>query len=114
MFDRTTVNMTSCSEIEEEIGRWQQGELPKKDGRNYGYLEAMPMCMNWGHIFSLPNETHQHMVVAFQHPQIYTDKVMGIVKMSKHPSYMPLVARLSLLQTMIYYCDPNPTIFLCS
>jgi len=47
--------------------------------------EAMPIRWNWGHIFSLPNETRQHMVLALQHPEIYAKRVKGVVEMSKMP-----------------------------
>ena len=41
----------------------------------------MPICLNWGQIFSLPNETRQHMVIALQHPEVYAKKVKGVVEM---------------------------------
>jgi len=58
--------MTSCFEVEEDCAA----------------LEAMPARLNWGSIFNLPYETCQHTVVALQHLEIYTDGVMGVIKMS--------------------------------
>ena len=48
-------------------------------------LEAMPICLNWGHIFSLPNKTPQHMVIALQHLEIHADRVKCVIEMSETP-----------------------------
>jgi len=56
--DRTTVNMTSCSELEEETdeeGFNKENYLGETD-KTVAALEAMPICLNWGQIFSLPSE----------------------------------------------------------
>jgi len=45
----------------------------------------MPVCLNWGQIFSLPKKTHQHIVIALQHPKIYAKKVKGVVEMAEMP-----------------------------
>jgi len=85
--------MTSCYELEEEIdeeGDSKENCSGEKD-KIVAALEAMPICLNWGHIFSLPNETYQHMVIALQHPEIYAEKVKGLpLKCQKHPSSVPL------------------------
>jgi len=64
VFDKLTVNMTSCSEVkekaDEEDGR-QESSLRETD-ETVATLEAIPVCLNWGHIYSLPNDTHQHKV----------------------------------------------------
>jgi len=44
-------------------------------------LEAMLICLNWGHIISLPSETRQHMAIALQHPEVYAEKVKGAAEM---------------------------------
>jgi len=65
--------MTSSSEMEEETddeGASKKNCVGEAD-KTMTALEAMPICLNWGHIFSLPNETRQHMVVTLQHPKIY-------------------------------------------
>jgi len=48
-------------------------------------LEAMVMHLNWGQIFSLPNETHQHMVTALQCPEHYAKRVEDVREMPKVP-----------------------------
>jgi len=57
--DRTTVNMTSCFELEEETNEEDGSKdncLGEPD-KTVAATEAMPMNLNWRHIFSLPNET---------------------------------------------------------
>ena len=65
--DRTMVNMISCSELEEET--YEEGASKEncsgETDKIVTAIEAMPICLNWGHIFSLPNETRQHMVIFF-------------------------------------------------
>jgi len=60
--------MTSCCEIEEETneedGR-QENSLGEKD-KTLTTLEAMLVCLSWGQILSLPNETCQHMPTALK------------------------------------------------
>jgi len=75
-FDRTKVNMTSYSKVEEtdEEGGNRENFLGKRD-KTMAALEAMPMCLNWGKIFSIPDKSCQHMVVALKHPKLCADKV---------------------------------------
>ena len=49
-------------DIDEEGGNKKNcsGETDK----TLAALDVIPMRMNWGHIFSLPNEMRQHMVAA--------------------------------------------------
>jgi len=65
--DKTTVNMTSCSELGEET--YEEGANKENCSgemdKTVAAVEAMPICLNWGQIFSFPNETGQHMVIAF-------------------------------------------------
>ena len=82
--------MTPCSKVEEETNK--KGASKK----NCSALEAMHVLLNWEHIFSLPNETSQHMVAALQHPEIYVERVNGALKCQKHLSNVPFVTRLSL------------------
>ena len=89
--DRTTVNMTSYSELEEEIDEEgvskenSSGEIDK----TMAALETMPICLNWGRIFPLPSETCQHMIIALQHPEIYAEEVKGSLKWQKpHPMFL--------------------------
>jgi len=69
--------MTSCSKVEEESdtedGR-QENSLGEMD-KTLDALEAIPVRLNWEQIFSQPNETHQHMVIALKHPELFSDKV---------------------------------------
>jgi len=69
VLNKLTVNMTSCSEVKEEAdeedGR-QENSSVEMD-RTMDALKALPICLNWGKIFSLPDETHQHMVIALKH-----------------------------------------------
>ena len=85
--------MTSCFEAEEETDKegGSKENFPRETDMTTVILEAMPMRLNWEHIFSLPNATLQHMVDALQHPEIYADKVKSVVEMSKNPSNVPLV-----------------------
>ena len=75
------VNMTSCSELEEETDE----EAASKENcsgetdKNVASLEAMPICLNWGQIFNLPNERCQHMVISLQHLEIYAERVKGVI-----------------------------------
>jgi len=73
--------MTSCSEVEEytkeEDGR-QENSSPEKD-KTLVALEATSVLLNWGQIFSLPNETRQHMVATLKHPELFADKVNWVV-----------------------------------
>ena len=69
--------MTSCSKVEEEIGE-EDGKQENSSGDTdeiVATLEAMPMPLNWGKIFSLPNETSQHMIIALKHLEFFADKV---------------------------------------
>jgi len=66
----------------DEEGANKEDYLVEMD-KTVAALEAMPIQLNWGHIFSLPNKTCQHMVVALQHPEIFANRVKGVVKMSK-------------------------------
>jgi len=79
--------MTSCSELEEETD--EEGISKKNCSREMNKtvaaLKALPICLNWGQIFSFPNETRQHMVIALQHSEIYAEKVKGAVEMSETP-----------------------------
>jgi len=79
--------MTSCSELEEETDEEgvSKENCSGETDKIVVALEAMPICLNWRQIFSLPNETRQHMVIAFQHPEIYGERVKSVVKMSETP-----------------------------
>ena len=41
-------------------------------------LEALEPCTNWRQLFNLLEVIHQHIVVAFQHLELHTDKVKDI------------------------------------
>jgi len=83
-FDKTTVNVSSCSEVEEETYKdgGSKENCSAETDQTVAALKAMPICLNWGNMFSLPNMAHQHMVVALQHQKIYANKVKGFVEMS--------------------------------
>ena len=85
--NRTMINMISCFELEEETD--EEGASKEncsgKTNKTMPTLEVMPICLNWGQIFSLPNMTRQHMVIALQHPEIYAERVKGVVEMSETP-----------------------------
>ena len=87
LLDRITVNMTSCSEVEEETDKedGRKEDCSRETDKTVASLEAMPIHLNWAHIFSLPNDTRQYMVVTLQHPEIHADKVKGVVEMSYTP-----------------------------
>ena len=97
------LNMTWCFEFEEETndeGVSKENFSGKAD-KIVDALNAMPICLNCEQIFSLPNETCQHMVIALQHPEIYAEKVKGAVEMSEMPikcaSYNTVVRRWSTI-----------------
>jgi len=77
--DKVTVNMTSCSEAKEELdgedGR-QESSLGEID-KTLAALEAILARLNWGQIFSLCDETRQHMVVALAHPNSLLTRSIG-------------------------------------
>jgi len=79
--------MTSCSELDEEID--EEGvsmeNYSKETDKTVTTPEAMPICLNWGQIFSLPSETRQHLVIALQHPKVYVEKVKGAAEISDTP-----------------------------
>jgi len=45
-------------------------------------LKTIPMSLNWGKIFSLLDETRQHMVITLQCLELYADKVKHVREMS--------------------------------
>ena len=81
---RTTINMTSYSEVEEETDEdgGNKENCSGETDKNVAALEVMPIRLNQGSIFSWPNETRQHMVVALYHPKIYANRLKGVVEMS--------------------------------
>jgi len=85
--DRTMVNMTSCSELEEEIDEEgvRKENYSRETDKIVAALEAMLVCLNWGQIFSLPNEIHQHTVITLQHLEIYIERVKGAVEVAETP-----------------------------
>jgi len=84
---RTTVNLTSCSELEEETG--EEGVSKENcsgvTDKTVATLKDMPICLSWGQTFSFPNEMRQQMVMSLQHPEIYAERVKGVVEMSETP-----------------------------
>jgi len=77
IFDKLIINMIACSELEEEADEENskhENSLGEMD-KTVAALEAMPMCLNWVQTFSLPNEMHQHMVVALKHTEFFTSRV---------------------------------------
>ena len=58
--DRTVVNMTSCSKVEEETDEegGSKENCSGEENRIVASLEAIPKSLNLGHIFSLLNKTH--------------------------------------------------------
>jgi len=85
IFDKLTVNMTSCSEVEEETNDedCRQENSPGETDKTLATLEAMPIRLNWGQIFSFPNKTRQHMIAALKNSEIYADKDKGAEEMSE-------------------------------
>jgi len=74
VFDKLAVNMTSCFEVEEELDERQDNSLCEIDN-TLAALEAIPVRLNWGQIFSLPNKMRQYMLIALKHPELVADKV---------------------------------------
>ena len=102
-FEKITVNMTSCYELENE-GDEEEAKLkksPKNDGEALPSLEALPICDDWRQIFSLPKEIRQQIVAALQHPKLYVDKV----KSAGQP--MKDVAHYAACNTAITFTDDD-------
>jgi len=86
--------MTLCFEVKEESDKRQESSLGEIN-KTLAILEAIPICLNWGQIFSLPNEARQHMVTPLKHPELFSDKVnwgnlrengvLPVSKMTKAP-----------------------------
>ena len=72
--------MTSCYETEgEENGdEHEQKKSTKDDDKTLTAFETLPACMDLRQIFNLPEEVHQHVVVALHHPELYADKVKDV------------------------------------
>jgi len=81
------INITSCSEVEAETDEegTRKKDFLRETDKTMAALEPIPIRLNWGHIFSLPNETCQHMEVALERPKIYAERVKGVMKMSEIP-----------------------------
>ena len=79
-FEKVTVNMTSCSELEEEEDEGSDGqeESPQVADKTVTVLKVLPFHMGWGQIFCLPHEMHQHVVAPLQHPELYADKIKDV------------------------------------
>ena len=77
--------MTSCSELEEETEEEgvSKENCSEETDKIVASLEAVPVCLKWGQIFSFPNKTCQHMVIALKHAEIYVERVKGAVEMAE-------------------------------
>ena len=86
-FEKVTVNMTSCSELEEEEDEGSDGqeESPQLADKTLTILKALPSHMGWGQIFCLPHEMRQHVIAALQHPEIYADKIKDVGASTEDP-----------------------------
>jgi len=82
--------MTSCSKVEEETNKEddRQENSLREIEKTLSALEAIPIHLNWGQIFSFSNQTRQHMVATLQHPEIYVDKVKGVAETSSVPKIL--------------------------
>ena len=69
--------MTFCYEIEdeEEGDEDKLGKSSENEERALTILEPFAASMDWRQILKLPEELHQHIVVALQHSELYADKV---------------------------------------
>ena len=76
-FDKVTVNITSCYEMEdEEEGDKDKLEKPSENEvRDLTISEALPACMDWRQSLNLLEEVHQQIIVGLQHPELYANKV---------------------------------------
>ena len=77
--------MSSCSKVEEETN--EEENSPREMGKTWVALEAKLICLNCDQIFSLPNETQQHMVITLKHLELYADKVKGAEEMRHSQRY---------------------------
>jgi len=55
VFDKLTVNMTSCFEVEEESDERHENSLGEIE-KTLAALEAILVHLNWEQIFNLPNK----------------------------------------------------------
>ena len=79
IFNTLAVNMTSYSEVEEEIGEanGRQEKFPTEIGKILVDLDAIPVRLNWEQIFCLLDETCQYMVTALKHPNSFLTRSIG-------------------------------------
>jgi len=99
--------MTSCFEVEEESDERHENSLCEID-KTLAALEAILVRLNWGKIYSLPNEMHQHMVIALKHPVFFSNKVNWAIlrengvlpthKMTKAPMFGVATSSKGLFQ----------------
>jgi len=102
-FEKITVNMTSCYELENEEDE-KEAKLekpPKNDGEALTSLEALPICDDWRQIFNLPKEIRQQIVAALQHLKLYVDKVKSAGQPTKD------VAHYVACNTAITFTDDD-------
>ena len=79
-FDKVTINMTSCYEMEDEEERANEKQQNSSEGddKTITLLEALPRCTDQRQIFNLPEEICQHVIVALQQPKLYVNKVKDV------------------------------------
>jgi len=79
-FEKVTVNMTLCSELEEEEDEGSDGqeESPRVVDKTLTILEVLPARMGWGQIFYLLDQMCQHVVAILQQPEFYADKIKDV------------------------------------
>jgi len=104
-FDRITVNMTSCSELEEEID--EEGASKEncfgETNKIVVALEAMPVRLNCGRSLVCLTRHASIRSLLCNTQKCMLRKSRASLKCQKHLSNVPLITRLSPLQTMIYY-----------
>jgi len=66
IFNKITVNMTSCSDLKEGTDEEDEKseKSPGETEKTLAALVVIPIYLKWGQIFSLLGETRQHMVAA--------------------------------------------------
>ena len=81
VFDKLVVNMTSCSEVEDDASKedGRQENSSMEIDKTLATLEAILMHRHWGQIFCLFDETCQHMVTALKHSELFANEVQQAI-----------------------------------
>ena len=73
------VNITSCSESDNDETNEELSVILKRDDKVLTILEVLPVHMCWQQIFHLLEEMREQIIVAIRQAKLYADKVKGCI-----------------------------------